>query len=277
MQSYLSILTQILKNGISSNYRTGVGTIRIPGATFQHSMENGFPLLTTKKMAFKSIRVELEGFIKGITDKQWYKERGCTIWNEWCNPQKISFASESERKQKQLKENDLGKIYGYQWNNFNSSKYNQLQTIIDDLKNNPNSRRMVCSAWNPCELNEMALPPCHLLWQVTVINNTLHLFWYQRSVDTFFGLPFNIASYALLLHLLAKISGYKEGVLTGFLADVHLYNNTIDLAKEQITRTPLQLPTIKTQHIDTIYDWSWDKTKLINYNSHEAIKGQIAV
>lgn len=481
---YLRIVDKILTNGEFKDNRTGVRTIAIPGEMIQWNMQDGFPLLTTKKVPFKSIKVELEGFIKGITDKRWYQERGCNIWNEWANPMKAPYAHDDISKSNMMKENDLGKIYGYQWNNFgsqnknivsfiprittykttgkielpegkeqdkwyyfprvckvacvgelinplnnefekliyknwydminrcfnrkaphyyiyggngvtvcdrwlcfenyrkditkllrwqdkvrepskfsldkdyfgssiyapdtcvflsreenimynNSSCYilrsdkeellfltksavseflgftrknldtylnkdkqyngwriherkddklyryqlpmNQIQNIVSTLKSNPNDRRMLCSAWNTSDFNEMALVPCHTHWQVTVINGKLNLMWYQRSVDTALGLPFNIASYATLLHLLAKESNLQEGTLTGFLADVHIYEPHIENLKLQLSRQPLEMPIIETKEFKSIFDWQYTDTQLLNYESHEKLSFEVAV
>ena len=278
MNNYLSLLQKVIEEGKLKNNRTGIDTIAISGAMFQHDMQDGFPLLTTKKVSFKNIKVELEFFIKGLTDKKWLQERDCKIWNEWCNPQKIPNSLIDEKKKKfQLEENDLGKIYGYQWNNFNDSNINQLKNVIKTLKENPNDRRMMVSAWNPQQLEEMALPPCHFAFHITVIDKKLNLSWFQRSCDVGLGLPYNIASYGLLLHLLAKEVGFDEGTLTGFLSDVHIYKNHVDILKKQLQRKPYPLPTIETEQFNGIYQWSYCDTKLQNYQSHDKLDMPIAV
>lgn len=474
---YLDLLEKIISTGVKTSNRTGIDTYKIPPTMIQHDMSNGFPILTTKKIAWKTLKVELEGFIKGITSKSWFQERGCTIWNEWCNPQKVPYANDEETKRKMKEEDDLGKIYGYQWRNFGSknniiveldkkqtifecngkNKFNeykikycniackgnpkcdlsddiekyifknwydminrcynqkasnykyygmknvkvcdrwlcyenyrndieklprwqdkirepknysldkdyfgsnvyapdvciflhssenriynsssfykvynndeclyflnhnqianflgftrknvvtyldkdkeycgykiencakenklyrymlpvdQLKNIINTLKNNSIDRRMICSAWNSSELNEMALVPCHYSWQVLVRDGKLDLVWNQRSVDVFLGLPFNIASYGLLLHLLAKESGFEEGILTGFLSDVHIYENHLDQVNEQLSRTSMDLPEINTDNFKSIFDWEYKDSKLINYNPCPAIKAEVAV
>jgi len=290
MQSYLNIVKNILENGEQKADRTGTGTLAIAGAIFEHDMAKGFPLLTTKKMPFKVMAAELEFFIKGLTDKQWLKDRNCHIWDEWCDPQKVPYAHDEETKKKMAEERDLGAIYGFQWRHFNApySSYDsdysgqgidQLKKVIESLKNNPSDRRMIVMAWNPCMLDKMALPPCHYGFQLTVINGRLNLLWNQRSVDTMLGLPFNISSYALLLHLLAKETGLKEGKLVGFLADVHIYVNHLEGAKEQLTRDPnlYLLPQIKTEKFTSIFDWQYTDTELIGYQSYPSIKFSIAV
>lgn len=290
MQSYLNIVKKILDEGVEKTDRTGTGTIAIAGAMFEHDMSDGFPLLTTKKMPFKVMVAELEFFIKGLTDKQWLIDRNCHIWDEWCNPKKVAYAHDEETKQKMAEERDLGAIYGYQWRHFNNlyQDYNtdysgqgidQLKNIIETIKNNPNDRRMIVMAWNPVMLDEMALPPCHYGFQVIVLDGKLNLLWNQRSVDTMLGLPFNIASYATLLHLLSKETGLKEGKLVGFLADVHIYKNHLDGAKEQLARDPnkYKLPSIQTNNFKSIFDWQYTDTELIGYESYDRIQFPIAV
>lgn len=294
MQEYLNILRNIRKYGKRKHNRTGIDTYSISGAMFEHDLREGFPLLTTKKMPPKTIFAELEGFIKGITDKQWYKDRKCNIWNEWCNPQRVPYANDKETKELMSRENDLGKIYGYQWNNFNDSGVNQLQNVLETLKTNPYDRRMIVMAWNPCQLNQMALPPCHYGFQLLSDGEYVDLLWNQRSVDTFLGLPFNIASYAMLLTLIAEQVGMIPRKLIGFLADVHLYENQLDCADEQLTRTPFKLPTIKVIKLTdftvngnasetdlnknwTIWDWKYTQFELINYQCHDKITCEVAV
>ena len=290
MQSYLNIVKTILEKGEKKSDRTGTGTLAIAGAMFEHDMANGYPLLTTKKMPFKVMSAELEFFIKGITDKQWLKDRNCHIWDEWCSPVKVPYAHDEETKKKMADERDLGPIYGFQWRHFNAPYKNfesdysntgvdQLKKVIETIKKNPEDRRMLVMAWNPVSLSEMALPPCHYGFQVTVINGRLNLLWNQRSVDTMLGLPFNISSYALLLHLLAKETGLKEGKLVGFLADVHIYSNHMEGAREQLTRDPsaYPLPQIKTEKFTSIFDWQYTDTELLNYQSHPKISFPIAV
>jgi len=275
---YLDLLKLVLDNGIIKSNRTGTNTITSIPTMIQHDMDKGFPLLTTKHMGIKSVSAELEFFIKGLSDKQWLKDRNCNIWSEWCNPSKIPDGlSDGDRKKFQLLENDLGKVYGYQWRNFNSEGHDQFKSIVDCLKNDVDNRRMVCSAWNPLEFEEMALPPCHVMWGVQVLGGRLNVWWMQRSVDLFLGLPYNLASYALLLKLLAKQSGLKEGILTGFLSDVHIYDNHINQVKEQLTRTPYKLPSLDIPKFTNIYEWEYTDVSLINYTSHPSIKAPIAI
>ena len=290
MQNYLGIVKNILENGTKKEDRTGTGTLAIAGAMFEHDMGKGFPLLTTKKVPFRLVASELEFFIKGITDKNWLKERNNHIWDEWANPKKADYGHDDDAKKKMADERDLGAIYGFQWRHFNApyddyrtdyagQGVDQLKRIIETLKTNPNDRRMMVTAWNPGMLGQMALPPCHYGFQVTVIDGKLNLLWNQRSVDTMLGLPFNIASYALLLHLLAKETGLKEGKLIGFLADTHIYLNHLDGAKEQLARDPNKypLPKIETENFTSIYDWKYEDSKMTGYESYPSIKFDIAV
>lgn len=279
---YVGLLTNILKNGTDKSDRTGTGTRSISGAMIRHDMAEGFPALTTKYLYFKTMATELEGFIKGVTDKRWYNERKCHIWDEWCNPKKIpSGLNDDDRKVAQFKENDLGPIYGYQWRNFNGDNFDQLQTVLNSLENKPTDRRMVVSAWNPLQLDEQALPPCHILWQVIVRGEALDLIWYQRSVDTFLGLPFNIASYGLLLSLLARQFGYKRGILTGFLGDTHIYNNHREQVEEQISRLTdaYELPSLTiNESFNDIREFDSSRDiELVNYKYHPVIKAPIAI
>ncbi|MBN1596420.1 thymidylate synthase [candidate division FCPU426 bacterium] len=283
MKSYLELVEKVLTEGKIKNNRTGVPALTIAGAMLQHDLQSGFPLLTTKKMAFKAIRVELEFFIKGLTDKAWLKERGCHIWDEWCSPDHVPAGiSEAERKRIQLAENDLGPIYGFQWRHFGKSAgipegVDQLQTVVETLKTNPSDRRLLVSAWNPLALPHQALPPCHVLFHLVVIENKLNLAWFQRSCDLMLGIPFNLASYSVLLHLLAKEAKLEEGLITGMLSDVHIYEDHLAGAKQQLQRQPLPLPRIETQGFTSIFDWQYDQTALRDYVSHPKIEFPIAV
>lgn len=290
MQAYLDIVKKILDTGKLKGTRQGSDAYAIAGAMFEHDMADGYPLLTTKKVPFRLIATELEFFIKGITDKQWLLDRKNHIWDEWANPKKAPYGHDAESKKRMLEERDLGAIYGFQWRHFNAKYINydtdytgqgidQLKNIIETLKKNPNDRRMIVNAWNPSMLGEMALPPCHYGYQVTVIDGRLNLLWNQRSVDTMLGLPFNIASYALLLHLLAKETGLKEGKLVGFLADVHLFVNHVDGAKEQLSRDPNKFPLakIQTDNFTSIFDWKAEDSKVLDYQSFDKIPFEIAI
>ena len=290
MKAYLDIVQKILTEGINKENRTGINTICVPGMIFEHQMDKGYPLLTTKKVPFRLVASELEFFIKGLTDKQWLIDRNNHIWDEWANPKKAPYGHDKTSKQKMADERDLGAIYGFQWRHFNAPYNNfdsdysnqgvdQLKKLIETIKNNPGDRRMIVSAWNPLQMDQMALPPCHYLFQVVITGDKLNLMWNQRSVDVMLGLPFNIASYSLLLHLLAKETGYQEGKLTGFLGDVHIYENHVTGAKEQLMRDPdkYHLPKIETLKFTSIFDWQYEDTKLIGYESYPTIKFEIAV
>jgi len=290
MKAYLDIVQKIVKEGKLEETRTGIKALTIAGAIFEHDMASGFPLLTTKKTPFKLVATELEFFINGITDKKWLQDKNNHIWDEWAKPQKAQYGHDAESKKKMFEERDLGPIYGFQWRHFNApyesfdtdytgKGIDQLKKIIETLKTNPRDRRMIVSAWNPIQFNEMALPPCHYSFQITVIDNKLNLLWNQRSVDTMLGLPFNIASYALLLHLLAKEAGLEEGKLVGFLADVHIYENHIKGAKEQLARDPNKYPLskIETENWKSVFTWHAEDTKLLNYQSYDRIPFEIAV
>lgn len=290
MQAYLDIVKNILEKGELKSNRTGTDTITIAGAMFEHDMALGFPLLTTKKVPLRLVATELEFFIKGITDKNWLIEHDNHIWDEWANPKKAPYGHDEQAKKRMLAERDLGAIYGFQWRHYNAPYVNydtdysgqgvdQLKKIVETLKTNPHDRRMIVMAWNPSMLGEMALPPCHYGYQVTVINGRLNLLWNQRSVDTMLGLPFNIASYALLLHLLAKETGLVEGKLVGFLGDVQIYVNHIAGAKEQLNRDPntYPLPRLKTDNFTSIFDWQAKDTQALDYQSYPRIAFEVAV
>jgi thymidylate synthase len=293
---YFDLLNKILNEGKWKGNRTGVDCLTIAGFMFEHDMSEGFPLLTTRKLPFKSTKVELEFFIKGLRSKKWLTDRGCHYWDGWCNPQKVPYANDEETKKKMAMEDDLGLIYGTQWRDFhdpaairltktkkghnsrrNGMSVDQLKSVVDTLKKNPMDRRMICSAWNPLALSHMSLPSCHYSWQVTVIDGYLNLAFNMRSIDVCCGLSQNIPSYALLLHLLAKESGLKEGKLIGFLMDCHIYANHMDGVKKQLTQEIHKLPTIKTDKFTSIFDWTYEDTELIGYKHSEPIKYEVAI
>lgn len=282
-KTFQETLELILTKGYKKEDRTGTGTISFPGVMIRHDMSDGYPLLTLRTVPFKSAAIELEGFIKGITSKQWYKERGCNYWNQWCNPKVVPYGTDDDTKKKMEECDDLGEIYGSQWRNFQdpqnlygSTVKDQLKDVVDTLKSNPNSRRMLCSAWNPLALDHMALPPCHFAWQVNVTDGKLNLFYYMRSVDFVLGNDLN--TYGLLLHLLAKQSNLKEGMLVGFFADAHIYLNHIDGIKELLSRNATSdLPTIETYNFKSIYDWQYSDTLLHDYHPLPIIKFKVAV
>ena len=274
MKQYLDIVNNVLEYGQWKETRTQFGAITTFSEVFRHNMSDGFPLLTTKTMAVKTMWTELEGFIKGIVSKKWYQDRGCNIWNEWSNPLNNS-------------DDDLGPIYGYQWRRFNHvydendegclTRYDQLEQIVNILKTNADSRRMVCSAWNPVQTSRMALPPCHVLWNVVVIQDKINLVWHQRSCDLMLGIPFNVASYATLLLLLAKEANLTPGILQGTFADCHIYENHMEGAEALILRNPNPLPMVNVGKFNCIYNWNSSDTILNNYNPHSKINFPIAV
>jgi thymidylate synthase len=288
MKAYIDIVQKILKCGFRKPNRTGVDALTVAGAMFEHDMADGFPLLTTKKVPFRLVASELEFFIRGITDKEWLKEQNNHIWDEWCSSDAVPYANDNETKAKMMNERELGPIYGWQWRNF-GAKYtahdvpaqgqgvDQLRKLVQTLKTDADNRRMIVSAWNPIDLPRMALPPCHYAFQVTVIKDKVNLLWNQRSVDVALGLPFNIASYGCLLHLLAKETGLGEGKLIGFLGDTHIYVNHVDGIRVQTERAPKALPRIKTEKFTSIFDWHYGDTVIEGYDPHPAIKFEIAV
>ena len=290
MRTYLDIVKNVLENGKKIATRQGTPAYTIAGAMFEHDMSKGFPLLTTKKTPFRLIANELEFFINGITDKKWLQDHNNHIWDEWAKPQKAPYGHDEEFKKRMFDERDLGPIYGFQWRHFNApyisydtdyteQGIDQLKKVVETLKTNPRDRRMIVSAWNPLQFGEMGLPPCHYSFQITVIDDKLNLLWNQRSIDIMLGLPFNIASYALLLHLLAKETGLKEGKLVGFLADVHLFENHEEGAREQLSRDPEKYPlaTIETENWKSIFEWKGEDTKVLNYQSYDRIPFEIAI
>jgi thymidylate synthase len=288
MKAYLDIVQKTLENGFCKINRTGIDALTITGAMFEHDMAEGFPLLTTKKVPLRLVASELEFFIRGITDKEWLKEQNNHIWDEWCSPDAVPYATDEQTKIKMITERELGPIYGWQWRNFGArytafnispegQSSDQLKHIVQTLKTDPDNRRMIVSAWNPLDLSHMALPPCHYAFQVTVIDGKLNLLWNQRSVDVALGLPFNIASYGLLLHLLAKEAGLNEGRLIGFLGDVHIYVNHVDAIRQQCERPPKTLPRVKTPNFTSIFDWHYGDTVVEDYEPYPAIKFEIAV
>ncbi len=281
-QQYFNLLNKILEQGIWKGNRTGVDCLTIAGFMFEHDMADGFPLLTSRRLPFKSTKVELEFFIKGLCSKKWLQDRGCHYWDGWCNPQKVPYGNDETTKAKMAAEDDLGLIYGTQWRKFHEPLYpehgvDQLTKLVSTLKKNPSDRRMIVNAWNPLALDQMALPPCHYGFQITVIGDKLNLAWNQRSVDTCCGLPQNIASYALLLHLLAKESNLKEGKLIGFLMDTHIYANHIDGVRQQLKQSTFDLPKIQTDKFTSIFDWEYDNTQLLAYRASDRIEYKVSI
>ena len=287
-EDYKGLLGSCLYGGTKKEDRTGTGTLSVFGRQIRHNMEDGFPLLTTKKMAVKTMVTELKWFLKGDTNIKYLVDNGCNIWNGdaykkyaeqfvpgWHGPrytqeQFIELIKTNEAFARDWGE--LGPIYGKQWTDWMG--IDQILNLVNSLKKNPDSRRLMVNAWNVSELHEMTLPPCHYGFQCYVADGKLSLMWNQRSVDIFLGLPFNIASYGLLLLLLCKETGYKPGELIGNLGDVHLYSNHVEQAKEQITRDPFELPTIKLSNVD-ILNGEFDY-EISNYECHSSIKAPLS-
>ena len=288
MKAYLDIVKKILAQGIVKHSRTGVDAITVAGAMFEHDMSQGFPLLTTKSVPFRLVASELEFFLRGISDKKWLQDRDNHIWDEWCSPVIVPYAHDEETKKKMLEERDLGPIYGWQWRHFGAEYkdyktdysgkgVDQVKRVVNLLKTNPDDRQMLVLAWNPVDIDKVIPPFCHYGWQVTVLDGKLNLMWNQRSVDVALGLPFNIASYGLLLHLLAKETKLKEGKLVGFLGDTHIYANHVKGLKEQLKREPKKLPALRTNKFTSIFDWKYTASAVENYEPHPRIKFEIAV
>lgn len=264
MRQYLGLVHRILDEGVRKDDRTGTGTISVFGHQMRFNLEDGFPLLTTKKLHLKSIIYELLWFLKGDTNVKYLQEHGVRIWNEWADDK-----------------GDLGHIYGYQWRSwpdYNGGFIDQIQEVVDTIRHNPDSRRMIVSAWNVADLKNMNLPPCHLLFQFYVVNGRLSMQMYQRSADTFLGVPFNIASYALLLQMMAQVTGLKAGDFVHTLGDAHIYLNHIEQMKLQLTREPRPLPTMKINpDVKNIFDFNYEDFQLENYNPWPHIDGKVSV
>ncbi len=264
MQQYLDLLHRILEEGKVKTDRTGTGTKSVFGHQMRFNLEDGFPLLTTKKLHLKSIIYELLWFLKGDTNVKYLQEHGVRIWNEWAD-----------------ENGDLGPVYGHQWRSWpdhHGGTIDQIQNVIDLIKHHPDSRRMLVTAWNPADIGEMALPPCHCLFQFYVADGRLSLQLYQRSADTFLGVPFNIASYALLLQMMAQVTGLKAGDFIHTTGDTHLYLNHIEQAKLQLTRTPRELPQMKLNpDVKSLFDFRYEDFELLNYDPWPHIKAEVAV
>ena len=264
MKQYLDLLDRILTEGTKKTDRTGTGTLSVFGHQMRFNLEDGFPLLTTKKLHLKSIIYELLWFLKGDTNVKYLQEHGVRIWNEWAD-----------------ENGDLGHIYGYQWRSwpdYNGGTIDQISNVLDMIKNHPDSRRMVVSAWNPAEVDQMALPPCHCLFQFYVADGRLSLQLYQRSADTFLGVPFNIASYALLLMMMAQVTGLKAGDFIHTTGDTHLYLNHLDQARLQLTRTPRPLPRmILNKDVKSLFDFKYEDFRLEGYDPWDHINAKVSV
>lgn len=264
MKQYLDLLQRVLTEGVHKEDRTGTGTISVFGHQMRFNLEDGFPLVTTKKLHLKSIIYELLWFLKGDTNVKYLQENGVRIWNEWAD-----------------ENGDLGHVYGYQWRSWPDYKgghIDQIAEAIETIKNNPDSRRIIVSAWNVADIPEMKLPPCHAFFQFYVADGKLSLQLYQRSADIFLGVPFNIASYALLLMMMAQVTGLKPGEFIHTLGDAHIYSNHLDQVKLQLSREPKALPTMKLNpEIDNLFDFDYNDFTLEGYDPHPHIKGEVAV
>ncbi len=274
MQQYLDLLSHVLEKGIRKEDRTGTGTISVFGYQMRFDLQKGFPVLTTKKLHLRSIIHELLWFLQGDTNIKYLQDNKVSIWDDWAD-----------------ENGDLGPIYGAQWRNWNGDDIDQISEIIDLIKNNPDSRRMIVAAWNPSVLPESgktfsenvangkaALPPCHAFFQFYVADGKLSCQMYQRSCDIFLGVPFNIASYALLTLMMAQVTGFEAGEFIHTLGDAHIYTNHIDQCKLQLTRKPFELPQMKLNpNVKNIFDFKFEDFELINYKCHPHIKGEISV
>ena len=264
MKQYLDLMQKVLNEGQEKSDRTGTGTLSIFGHQMEFDLSDGFPLVTTKKVHLKSIVHELIWFLQGSTNISYLKENGVSIWDEWAD-----------------EKGDLGPVYGAQWRSWpdgNNGTIDQIQNLIQGIKTNPDSRRHIVSAWNPALVDEMALPPCHSLFQFYVANEKLSCQLYQRSADIFLGVPFNIASYALLTHMVAHVCNLKAGKFVHTFGDAHLYLNHLDQAKLQLSRDTKILPELKlNSEIKNIFDFKFEDIEIINYESHPSISAPIAV
>ncbi len=264
MRQYLDILGRILKDGVRKGDRTGTGTLSLFGTQSRYDLRDGFPLLTTKKLHLKSIIHELLWFLKGDTNVGYLQENGVRIWNEWAD-----------------ENGDLGPVYGHQWRSwpdYNGGTIDQIRNVVEQIKRSPDSRRMIVSAWNVAEVDKMALPPCHTMFQFYVAEGRLSLQLYQRSADFFLGVPFNIASYALLLQMVAQVTGLEPGEFVHTTGDTHLYLNHIEQARLQLTRTPRRLPLMRINpEVHDISDFHYDDFRLEGYDPWDHIKAEVSV
>lgn len=264
MRQYLTLMEYILEHGVEKADRTGTGTRSVFGYQMRFDLRDGFPLLTTKKLHLKSIIYELLWFIKGETNVKYLQEHGVSIWDEWAD-----------------EEGELGPVYGAQWRSWKTADgrvIDQLQQAVKKIKSNPHSRRIIISAWNVGEIERMALPPCHLLFQFYVAGGKLSCLLYQRSADVFLGVPFNIASYALLTRMMAQVCGLQPGEFVHTLGDAHLYINHLEQAQMQLSRDPYPLPVMEINpEVDSIFDFEYDDFKLKNYQAHPHIRAEVSV
>ncbi len=277
MRQYHDALKLVLEQGVRSTDRTGTGTISHFGLQCRYPLADGFPLVTTKKLHLRSIIHELLWFLSGDTNIRYLKENGVSIWDEWADDN-----------------GDLGPVYGHQWRHFpklelqegqtgdeplyRAGSVDQISGLIEMIRSSPDSRRLMVTAWNPADVPEMALPPCHSLWQVRIAGGKMHLQLYQRSADMFLGVPFNIASYALLLKMLAHVTGYEAGDFIHTMGDAHIYSNHMEQVHEQLSRTPKALPQINiTRDVSSIFDFKYEDFEVVGYNPDATIKAPVAV
>jgi thymidylate synthase len=264
MQQYLDLMSHVLAKGIHKSDRTGTGTVSVFGHQMRFDLQEGFPVVTTKKLHLKSIIIELLWFLQGSTNNNWLKERGVSIWDEWAK-----------------EDGELGPIYGYQWRSWpapNGEHVDQISQLMEQIKNNPDSRRLIVSAWNVAEIPRMALPPCHAFFQFYVADGKLSCQLYQRSADIFLGVPFNIASYALLTHMIAQQAGLMPGEFIWTGGDCHLYSNHMEQVKLQLSRQPLPLPKLNIRRKPaSIFDYEYEDFELLGYQHHDPIKAPVAI
>jgi thymidylate synthase len=264
MRAYLNLLAHILNHGVQKQDRTGIGTLSVFGYQMRFDLEDGFPILTTKKIHLKSVIYELLWFLRGDTNVRYLQAHGVRIWNEWAD-----------------ENGDLGPVYGAQWRSWRGADgktIDQIAQVVHEIQHNPNSRRMIVSAWNVAELEKMALPPCHCLFQFYVANGRLSCQLYQRSADVFLGVPFNIASYSLLTMMMAQVTGLRAGEFVHTFGDVHLYLNHVEQAKLQLSREPFPLPQMKINpEVKDIFSFKYEDFELLNYRSHPHIPAEVAV
>ncbi len=277
MQQYHDALQHILDHGVETTDRTGTGTLSCFGMQQRYDLADGFPLVTTKKLHLRSIIHELLWFLSGDTNIKYLKDNGVSIWDEWAD-----------------ENGDLGPVYGYQWRKFprlelvegtlgdeplyRAGTVDQISDLVEMIRNSPDSRRLIVTAWNPADVPDMALPPCHSLWQVRVLGGKMHLQLYQRSADMFLGVPFNIASYALLLQMLAHVTGYEVGTFVHTMGDAHIYSNHMEQVKLQLSRNPKQMPQIRiARNVTSLFDFKFEDFEVIGYDPDPTIKAPVAV